>query len=70
MRTGTPNSTCAAESWRTWLVLVRTVWAGRGAQPQLAKTAKASSAHWQRAAGRGRLENPDRAFPLATARIK
>ena len=68
MRTGTPNLTCAAESCRTWLALVRTVRERSGARPQLVSAAKTSSAHRQRIVGRGRSETPGRIFPLTIVR--
>src|ERR1017187_6722736 len=70
IRTGTPNLTCAAESCRTWLALVRTVRETSGARPQLASAATASSADWQRVTGlgrrAGRSETASRASPLTT----
>ena len=68
MRTGTPNLTCAAESCRTWLALVRTVRERSGARPQLASAATASNAHWQRVVGRGRSETRRRILPLTIVR--
>ena len=60
MRTRTPDRSCAAESWRTWLALVKTVRETSGEQAQLASAAAASSAN--------RPETLGWAFLLATVR--